>query len=403
MENRKKSLLFVIPSLKTGGAEKSLWGLLKYFNYEKYDVDVYPYAETGYYSSILDEHVNILADNRLYRDFYYENIAVSFKKLIRNRHIYLALLRILWGAIPYIYKLLHIDYYRNSVIDWYIARLTMQKNVKYYDAAIGYMEGGSNYYVSDCISADKKIGWIHTDYSTTHPNVYLDRTKLRFFDAIVTVSENSKREIVKILPELDKKIKIIPNVIDTVKIDNLKVMPAEKMLDTKDIKIVSVGRLVKLKGFDICVDAAAMLREDGINYQWYIIGDGPEKESLQNQIDNLDLHDFCFLTGATDNPYAYVYRADICVQMSSYEGRSLVIDEAQYLRKPIIASDIGSYRDMIDNGETGIIIDRDKVALYKAIKDLICEVDLRRHISENLKMLHIDDKEIVRKIECIIA
>ncbi len=38
MENNKKSLLFVIPSLSTGGAEKSLWGLLKYFDYDKYEV-----------------------------------------------------------------------------------------------------------------------------------------------------------------------------------------------------------------------------------------------------------------------------------------------------------------------------------------------------------------------------
>lgn len=399
----KKNIIFVIPSLSIGGAEKSLYGLLKYWDYTKYNVDVLLYAINGDYSDKVNSEVTILDENSLFQDMFFCSINLSIKRLLKNGHINLLIPRIIWGSLPYIYRLLHLPYYRNSSLDWQVQKKVIQKTNKHYDVAIGYMEGVSNYIVSDLIEAERKVGWIHTDYSTTHPNVYLDRTKLRFFDAIVTVSENSKREIVKILPELDKKIKIIPNVIDTVKIDNLKVMPAEKMLDTKGIKIVSVGRLVKLKGFDICVDAAAMLREDGINYQWYIIGDGPEKESLQNQINNLDLHDFCFLTGATDNPYAYVYRADICVQMSSYEGRSLVIDEAQYLRKPIIASDIGSYRDMINNGETGIIIDRDKVALYRAIKDLICEVDLRRHISENLKMLHIDDKDIVRKIECIIA
>ena len=402
MKNNKKSVLFVIPSLSTGGAEKSLWGLLKYFDYDKYDVDVYPYCARGEYADTLDKRVNILDNNKLHNDMFNKSLGASFKTLFRQGHIYLAVLRIIWGLLPSIHKLFHKEYHRNSNLDWYIERKTMQKNKKHYDVAIGYMEGGSNYYIVDCIDADKKIGWIHTDYSTTHPNVYLEKTRLKKCAAIVTVSENSKREILKLMPEFEDKIHIIPNVIDAEKINKLKMLPAEEMKDTDDLKLVSVGRLVKLKGFDICIDAAALLKADGIKFKWYIIGGGEEKDALQNQINALKLNDCCYLTGSTDNPYAYVNKADICVQMSAFEGRGMVVDEAQYLLKPIIASNIGAFNELITHEKTGIIVERNKDSLYDAIKVLSLNKDLQNDIIENLKEIRLDDKEIVKTAERLI-
>ena len=393
----KKNILFVMPSLSTGGAEKSLVGLLKYWDYEKYNVDVYTYAEKGEYADKLDEKVNVICDNALYQDVYFKSVSSSVKSLLKRGKIGLAFLRVLWALEPALYKLFGKKCPRNSRFDWYLQKKAMLKLDKHYDIAIGYMEGGPNYYVSDVANADIKIGWIHTDYSKTSPNVYLDTTRLKKMKNVVTVSENSKKEILKLMPNLSEKLVVIPNVIDTEKIER---MVKETVIEKEsEFAICSVGRLVKLKGFDVAVDTAKILSDEGIDFKWYIVGDGDEKENLACQIKNLGLEDKVVLTGSTQNPYSYMNMADVCVQLSEYEGRPLVVDEAQYLLKPVVASDIGAHRDLISNGVNGVITPREPESVAKAVKNVLFDKSLASDIRNNLENNRFDDKKIAEKVE----
>lgn len=393
----KKNILFVIPSLSTGGAEKSLVGLLKYWDYEKYNVDVYTFAEKGEYAERLDERVNVIGDNSLYQDVFFKSVLSSFNSLLKRGRIGLAFLRIVWGFEPVLYKLVGKKCTRNSSFDWFVQKKAMLRLDKHYDIAVGYMEGGPNYYVSDCVSADVKIGWIHTDYSKTSPNVYLDSTRFSKMQSVVTVSENSKAEILKLMPHLAEKLCVIPNVIDTEKIDR---MVTETVLRKEsEYAICSVGRLVKLKGFDIAVDAAKILSDEGIDFKWYIVGSGEEEENLRSQIKRLGLEDKVILTGSTENPYSYMNMADVCVQLSEYEGRPLVVDEAKYLLKTVVASNIGAHRDLIVNDETGFITEREPQHVAQSIKNALFDKELAQAIKINLENNRFNDKNIVTEVE----
>ena len=393
----KKNILFVIPSLSTGGAEKSLVGLLKYWDYEKYNVDVYTFAEAGEYAARVNENVNVICDTSLYQDVFFKGVLSSVKALLKRGKIHLAFLRVLWGIEPLLYRAFGKKCARNSRFDWYVQKKTMLCLKKHYDVAVGYMEGGPNYYVSDVVEADVKIGWIHTDYSKTYPNVYLDTTRFTKMKNVVTVSENSKKEILKLMPQLSEKLCVIPNVIDTEKIDR---MVSEKVLQKEcEYVICSVGRLVKLKGFDIAVDTAKILSDEGIDFKWYIVGSGEEEQNLRNQIKELGLEDKVILTGSTQNPYSYMNMADVCVQLSEYEGRPLVVDEAQYLLKPVVASNIGAHRDLIENEKNGLITQRIPLEVATAINRLFSDADLVMHIKKKLEENRFNDEKIAKTVE----
>lgn len=393
----KKNILFVNPSLSTGGAEKSLYGLLKYWNYEEYNVDVYTFAEKGIYADRLDERVNVISDDSLYRDVFFKGMFSSFKSLLKKGKIGLAFLRIMWGLEPVLYKFVGKKCYRNSRFDWFVQKKAMLRFDKHYDIAIGNMEGGTNYYVSDCVDADVKIGWIRTDYSMTAPNIYLDRTRFEKMKHVVTVTKNAQKEILKLMPDLKDKLVFIPNIIDTERIDR---MVGETVLKKdSEFVICSVGRLVKLKGFDIAVDTAKLLSDEGINFKWYIVGDGEEKENLKSQINLLGLEDKVILTGSTENPYSYMNMADVCVQLSEYEGRGRVVEEEQYLNKPVIASRIGAFEELIIDGKTGIICDRKPYEVAQRVKSVLFDDGFSQSIINNLDEIHFDDKTIVGEVE----
>lgn len=70
--------------------------------------------------------------------------------------------------------------------------------------------------------------------------------------------------------------------------------------------LVSVGRLIPLKGFDMAIDAAKIMKQDGCQFQWFILGNGELFDKLNAQIEDLELKDWVKLLGPKENPYAYI-------------------------------------------------------------------------------------------------
>lgn len=397
-----KSVLFVCDSLSVGGLEKSLINLLNNFNYDKYSVDLYLFNTSGYLVNRVNSNVNILPSSPYFSDFYCETLIKSMIKLIRKRQFNLVFLRILWFLKPRFYKLLHIEYKPDTVMDWYIKMKTMLKIDKHYDIAIGYAEGTAIHYIVDCIYSTKKLGWIHTDISALK-NGSLEQKMLRRLDYLVTVSENSKSSILRFYPEMVGNVRVLPNLIDTGEIEILsKEIPEHMDLSTDVLKIVSVGRLVELKGFHLCVKACAKLIADCVNVKWYVVGDGDYRGIIKAEIERYKMEDNFFLVGATSNPYCYMANADICVQPSRYEGKSVVVEEEKYLRKLIVASDIGAFREVIIDGKTGILIERSPEGIYKGIKRLLDNPSEGETIRKNITNDFTSNNEIIAAIEALM-
>ena len=381
-----KRVLFVADSLSVGGLEKSLINLLKFFDHECYQVDLYLFNDGRDLLAELHEKVNLLPQSPCFHDFYCESIGKSVKKLACRGKLGLCFWRILRMIKPRFFKLVHRPYNPDTPLDWHIKKKTMLKCQTHYDVAIGFAEGSANHYVADCVDATVKLGWVHTDVSHTAINLKQERRMLSRLDNLVTVSENSKRALVHFFPDLEERIVVLPNLMDTQQIDLLSEQTPEGMdLGENCLKIVSVGRLVELKGFHLCPAVCRKLLDAGARVHWYVIGEGEYRAAIEQEIEKYGVASSFTLLGNRSNPYCYERAADICVQPSSYEGKSVVIEEEKYLRKPIVVTDIGAFREVIQHGVTGLIVARDPEALFLAARELCESEQLRQSISNNLQ------------------
>ncbi len=137
-------------------------------------------------------------------------------------------------------------------------------------------------------------------------------------------------------------------------------------------------------------------------FKWYLVGDGLSRNMYEEMIDKYGLGKECVLVGATPNPYPYIYKSDIYVQTSRHEGYCLTLAEARCLNKPIVSTSfIGAY-EQITNDRDGYITDCNIEDLYKKIKHLIDNKDVREKFIFNLSKKRINTIEEISKLTSYI-
>ncbi|MBQ8429661.1 MAG: glycosyltransferase [Clostridia bacterium] len=361
----KKKILIVSSSLSTGGLEKCLINLCDNFNYEQYEVDLYLFNEGRDLLEKLNKKVRLLPDSPYYADVYNRSLGKSLKTLIKKKKIGLAFyrigrfLRVRFGSKKF------------TVSDWKHMKKTMLKINTHYNVAIGFEEGSACYYVSDCVNADVKLGWIHTDIKKINNNKKLDESAFEQLDSVITVSQNSLRNLKEVYPTFEEKFKciILPSLLNYAEVNRLSQEPNE--LQGEGTKILSVGRLVELKGFHLCVPACKRLLDEGYNLKWYVAGEGDFRSEIEKEIQKYGVQEQFILLGNCSNPYTYIKGADICVQPSSYEGYSVAVFEEKYFKKPVVVTSILSNLEMITDHVNGLVIERTAEDIYRGVKYLL--------------------------------
>ena len=162
-----------------------------------------------------------------------------------------------------------------------------------------------------------------------------------------------------------------------------------------DIKILSIGRLNHQKGFDIAIESAKYLYERGYRFKWYIIGDGILENNLKNLIEKNNMQDNVFLIGTRENPYPYIKNCDIFAQTSRFEGKSISLDEAKILSKPILVTNYSTAKDQIINNKEGIIVDMSEKAIAEGLEILINDIEKRIELSEYLSRFEYGNKDLI--------
>ena len=150
-------------------------------------------------------------------------------------------------------------------------------------------------------------------------------------------------------------------------------------------KIISIGRLNNQKGFDLAIDAAEILKERGIDFLWYVLGDGGLRNMLQEQIDKKGLQNNFVLAGIRKNPYCYISECDVFVQSSRFEGKSIALDEAKILCKPIVVTNYVTVVDSITHEKNGFITEINAKSIEEGIYRVLTEDRLRDSLVEELK------------------
>ena len=377
----KKSILFVIPSLHAGGGEKSLVNLLNQIDYEKYNVDLFLFDKSGVFINSLPKQVKILDLPDTYKIFT-QGLGISIKTFISQFKFYLAYCRVMFTIKNRIIK----NKSKAEQYTWKYLSKSITILDKEYDVSIGYLEKSSIYFIVDKIKSKKKIGWIHTNYESSGMDEKFDRVYFKKLDNLVTVSEECSNSLKVKFPDLKEKISIIYNIVSPKLINELSNRDINKDFIIQDgyINIITVARLSYEKGIGIAINACKILIDEGYKIRWYVLGDGLEKAKLEELILKNKLQDNFKLLGIKENPYPYIKQADIYVQPSRYEGKSIAIDEAKILHKPIVVTNYETAKDQINNNENGFIVEMNEKGLYKGIISIINDVNLQNKLSNNL-------------------
>jgi glycosyltransferase involved in cell wall biosynthesis len=193
------------------------------------------------------------------------------------------------------------------------------------------------------------------------------------------------RELKEVLRRPDLSISVVPNPVFDGTLASLKDEPPEIPLPGGEGPlVVSSGRLVPAKGFDVLLRAFALLCRSRPDANLVLLGDGPEMQSLQKLAGALGVSDRVRLAGTLRNPLAVISRASVMAQSSRREGFGNVLIEAMACGTPVVAADCPfGPRAILKDGQAGALVrPEDPEALASGIATLIEDRQLAARYSE---------------------
>ena len=200
-------------------------------------------------------------------------------------------------------------------------------------------------------------------------NANLLHEKIKSASAIRCISYYCQSQLMKIVPYTYwAKFHIIRCGIDPM------VFSPRKDPGNNVPQILCIGRLVPAKGQHILLEACACLKTRNIKHHLYIVGDGEDRESLEQHVKELNLEDSVTFTGALgqDDVHRYYNDADIFVLPSFAEGLPVVLMEAMGKQIPCITSRITGIPELISDGHDGMLFaPSDVMDLVEKLKRLI--------------------------------
>ena len=368
-------ILFLIESLSGGGAEKVLTVLLKYLDYEKYEVTLCPIVDTGIYCEEVQKYIS------------------NYKPIVtyRGNKVHRCLNRIK-------YKLI----YSVMPLSW-VYKLFIPKGC---DVEVAFCEGYVTKLLAHSCSRTKKIAWVHIDLKyfpwTIDKGIFKDvneeRSAYATMDRIVCVSKTVEKSFQERYG-LKERSCAIYNPID---IEDIKKKAGQKVLNNDGVfRIISIGRLVPQKGYDRLLRVVKQLHEENYSLNLLILGEGQEHKILDTYIRENRMQDYVCLPGFTSNPYKDLQNADLFVCSSRVEGFSLVVAEAMVLEVPVLSTYCSGPNELLEEGKNGLWIENSEKALYEGIKHILdCKSLLKNYIiPARCRIMDFDPQNIICEIE----
>ncbi|CAM3892774.1 glycosyltransferase [Alkalicoccus chagannorensis] len=322
----RPKLLFLIDSLQIGGAEKSLLTLLHRLDPDAYDVSLLVLTAGGAWEAEVPAYVKRVAAPAYFRWLQGEKGRGIFPLLRMLVSLRLRLTR------------LHPEQAVFSTI-----RRVLDLPQERYDTVIAYSQGMPTY-VASHLQADRKTAWINMDYAAGTFDRKMDAAFYEQFDQVTAVSPYIQASLEQHCPEMSGKTVCFPDIVDPSLVQRLAEAPAEDLHGVR--RIVTVGRLDPAKGIDRIPAAAAELKQAGVDFRWYVIGEGPARAEVEQAVKAYQVEEEVQLLGARANPYPLMKQAGLYVQPSRKEGFGMAVLEAAALRLPIICTPFGTAPDL---------------------------------------------------------
>lgn len=371
-----KKIIFGITSLTLGGAERVLVDLANKMS-ERFDITIFMLYSNGELEAELNKKIKLktLYSKKYTELTFLEKILASLKVLINKKKIFK----------KYVDK-------------------------EEYIAQISFLEGAiTRIFSVNSKFKTKKIAWVHNDMQKVFGNgikakikKIMDEKAYQKYNDIIFVSEDNEKAFNSFYKENIKSRKnIIKNYVSSERILNLSVELSEykKTYKEDEINVVQVSRLVEQKAIDRLIKVSAKLINENSKIHIYVIGDGPLKERLQKQIEDLNVEEKITLLGAKKNPYPYIKNADVFGLFSYFEGYGIVIDEAKILRKYVIITDTAAREALKDYKKYSYIVSNDEKGIEEAFKYI---EDKGKQIGKKYIDYQYKNEEIIDKITEII-
>ena len=400
----KKPRIFInIHYLEIGGAETSLIGLLQAFDPARVDVDLFLNDHRGEMMAHIPEWVHVLPPCKPYT-----MIERPIKEVVKAGYIHIALAR-LWAKMRFRQYARRKHPGDGSAIFAYVGKyvtplLPSWKHLGTYDLAISYVTPHN--IVLDKVQARKKICWIHTDYTQIDVNAALEQPVWNGYNHIVSISPDVTRNFCKVFPALHNKITEIENILSPSFIRqraDAEPQPADMPSIKSGYVLLTIGRYCAAKKIEEIPLLCRRLTEKGLSVKWYIIGYGHGGEYIRKAIVGEGMENNIVLLGKRANPYPYIKACDWYVQPSRYEGKAVVVREAQTLGKPVIINDYPTAASQVQNGIDGVIVPMPVKECAEAMARTLTDSRLKNKIADYLADHDYSNESEVEKIYSFIG
>lgn len=344
-----KKILFFIPNLMHGGAEKVLINLVNNLDRNKYDVTLQTIFDVGVNKQYLNKDIN------------YKYV---FKKLFRGSTTMFKLF-----SPEFLYKYLIKDEY---------------------DVVVSYLEGPTARIISGCPYDSKKVSWIHIEMNDESKFALgfrnSDEAKKCYseFDEIVCVSNTVKQIFLETSGLNEDNVDVLYNTNETEQIlEKSKEEVDDVSFDEDIVNICSVGKITGTKGYDRLARVHKKLIEEGLNHHIYILGIGEDEDKINKYIEENNLQDSYTLLGFRDNPYKYVAKCDLFICSSLREGFSTAVTESLVVGTPVVSTLCSGAQELLGyNNEYGLVVENSEEGIYQGMKKLLEDRELLAYYKE---------------------
>ena len=361
-----------------------LGNLINAINREQYDVSLLLVSRTkGPYASLLPKDITIIEKELLSKVGSIGGITY----LLRKGHFILFI-----GTLLRLFLALF-----NKSWSAYIMSRLMPSIGGDYDLIVDYNGQQQTYYMVDKLKGKKKVAFFHSDYAKWPFYYEMDKRYYPKLDAIFTISPSCVMSLKKYFPSQSNKIKLMENITSQKIIEKM----SEEAIDLprkSQWSFLTVGHVCKNKGTDLAIRAGKILKEKGVDFTWYFIGNKSELHLFMPLVEELGLNENFVFLGLKTNPYPYFRVCDMVVHPSLFEGKSVTLDEAKLLHKPIVVTNFSTVNDQFINGVNANIVELNPESIARGIYDLIANEQVRINYVSWLKQNCRDNVKEVEKI-----
>ncbi len=386
----KKKILFVHTALWNGGIETALTSMLGRIDYDRFDVTCLILSDQRELANRVPKSCTLVFADRQH--------PVTFS----HAYPYTRLFNLIqepqnaswfrWFA----YRVLQLCF--QAFEEWCYSRYIRDNlNDTHFDAVVMFSSKACGVAVK-AVTAENYVSFYH--YSDLR-RVYHDELGYAVSSRIFAVSEHMAEHLKAYLPQYADKIEPLHNLVDTTMIREQAARSLDWVIDGA-FCVVSCGRLVADKGFDFAIQACTELVQTGFTQiQWYVLGEGPDREKLQELIFDRHMEQHFYLLGKKSNPYPYIRRADLFVQSSRIESFGLTITEALALGRPVLSTRTDGGIELISDRVNGLLCDISAEAIAAGVRELLCDPALRERLAKGAAAIDFEaeNAQIMHRLE----